>query len=129
MRQRGRQSATNVIPLTTARQRVDTPDDLTTTERKLFNKLTATCPHLVASDFALLTTFVQATLLVRKHRQPRTNDEAKLLHTACKIQMQLANKLRLAPQGRITPRTAARMAASAVPQSVYDLPNFGLDDD
>jgi len=126
MRQRGRlSSSNNVVPLATTRQRVPPPDDLSATERKLFNKLTATCPHLVDSDFALLQSFVQATLLVRKHRHPNTNDEAKLLHTACKIQVQLATKLRLAPQTRIGPKTTARRAASAGPTSAYDL----LDDD
>jgi hypothetical protein len=124
MQQRGRVSANraNVIPLTSGRGRVQAPSGLTATERQLYDELVASthATHFVASDFPLLTSYVQATLLARRYRHAKTVEQAKIFQAAVRVQGTLATRLRLTPYSRMTTRTAGRKAASYAPPSAYD---------
>ena len=122
MLKRGRISSAelSVVPIAAARERVQRPADLTKKERQLFDNLVATCSHFKQSDFPLLISFVQASLLAQQHRNPKSTDEARIWHTAIKAQSLLATKLRLAPNTRLDRKTATRKAAAPRP-SAYDL--------
>ena len=119
---RGRISANelNVIPISAPRERVRSPSNLSTKERQLFDKLLETCGHFQPSDFPLLVSFVQASLLAQQHRNPRTSEQAKIWSTAVRVQSALATKLRLAPNTRLDPKATTRRAAAYQP-SAYDL--------
>ena len=101
-----------MVPIAAARERVQRPADLTKNERQLFDNLVATCSHFKQSDFPLLISFVQASLLAQQHRNPKSADEARIWHTAIKAQSLLATKLRLAPNTRLDRKTAIRKAAA-----------------
>jgi hypothetical protein len=118
---RGRISAAelSVIPIAPARERVRSPSNLSAKERQLFDKLLETCGHFQPSDFPLLISFVQASLLAQQHRNPKSADEARIWHTAIKAQGTLATKLRLCPNTRIDRKTATRKAAAYRP-SFYE---------
>ena len=105
MRQRGRKSATNVIQLGAARQRVFPPDYLTATERDLFNKVVTSChpDHFVPSDFPIIVSYVDALLLARQYRK-----DTKRWQAVVRVQAMLARALRLTPRTRLGPRAARR---------------------
>ena len=116
MRQRGRKSvAANVVALdvTGSPPRLTAPPGLSKAEQATFNELIANCDprHFVKSDLPLLVSFVQITVMAR-----RTAKRPGLLaafERAVKLQATLATRLRLAPQARLTCRTAGRYADTA----------------
>ena len=84
------------------------PDDLTAAERKLFNEITTAVDprHFVPSDMPLLVNFVRATALA--DRTANRPEQLEVWEKAVRLQAMLATRLRLAPQSRMSPRTAAR---------------------
>jgi hypothetical protein len=114
MRQRGRKSAASIIPLslTGTQPRITVPPGLTTAERNLFTEIVNTAPpkHFVKSDVLLITSLVQATLLVRRAAAGMIEDEDQVavFEKAVKLQGMLATRLRLAPQSRMNSRQTAR---------------------
>jgi hypothetical protein len=95
------------------------PANLTATERHLFNKVVTSChpDHFVQSDWPLIVSYVQATLIARRYAKGRLKD-AKHWSTAIRVQTMLARVLRLAPHSRSGLKAVARRAPNV---SVYDL--------
>ena len=123
--QRGRKSSAelSVIPLADHREWLPPPADLTPSEQSLWHDLITSCPNgqFVRSDFPLLTSYVQATLLARSFAKARTLTaaDAQVLKAAMQMQAAMAAKLRLTPNSRIGPKLAGRKAAAHRP-SFYE---------
>jgi hypothetical protein len=123
--QRGRKSSAelSVIPVAANREWLPPPADLTPSEQSLWRNLVASCPNgqFVQSDFPLLTSYVQATLLARSFAKTRTLTaaDAQVLKAAMQMQAAMAAKLRLTPNSRIGPKLAGRKAAAHRP-SFYE---------
>jgi hypothetical protein len=138
MGQRGRKSAAaNAVPpiVDGTLDRLQSPEHLSAREARLFNEVvTLASPNQFApSDVCLIATFAQVTALIedaaKAAAQATDSDRQakyKTLAELAKTQSVLATKLRLAPQSRISPATAARQAAGYRP-SAYDVMRNGGD--
>jgi phage terminase small subunit len=97
------------------RPRIETPSHLKGAERELFTEIVALCEpeHFVASDWYLVRSFCQATLLAARAFEQIEDDpnQSAVWERAVKTQAALAAKLRLAPSGRVDPLTLARRYA------------------
>lgn len=130
MRQRGRQSGNQltVIPLPSAYDRLQPPNDANDVESDLFAKIVASVPrgHFVQADDELILSYVQATLAARRYQKALSDDPntMRLFAMACRTQGQLAARLRLAPVTRTTAKTVGRKQTAARP-SFYET----MDDD
>jgi phage terminase small subunit len=118
----GRKSAAQLAapPINGGQPRLEPPEFLSETERKLFVELIEACApeHFVRSDLPLLTAFVQAIELSRSAIR-RVGDDPTALQTwerAVKVVATLATRLRLSPQSRSEPRSVARHLPSALPR-------------
>jgi hypothetical protein len=116
----GRKSAAqlSVPPLEGGQPRLQPPEFLSVTERKLFVELSEACSpgHFVRSDLPLFVAFVQAVELSRSAIRRAGEDPAALAQwdRATKMIGMLATRLRLSPQSRSEPRTVARHLPSAL---------------
>lgn len=118
MLQRGRKS-TDQLALRVvdgSRPQLQPPASLSKAERAMFLDLAATAHHLGPSDTQMLASPVQAITLVRKTARDARRIEA--WDRAVRAQAMLSTKLRLTPQARTMPRTAARRQQG--PLSYYD---------
>jgi hypothetical protein len=127
VKQRGRKSPNDpvVIPIGHGRKRLEPPPDLTAAEASLFREVVASCSidHFVQSDVAIVISYVQATLFVRRAAKALASD-AGLVATwerAIRTQTLLARACRLTPQSRSDPKTVARRQAAHRQPSAYDL--------
>src|SRR5262245_39841823 len=126
MRTRGRISASEltVIPVQPGKYHIRPPDNLDSTELRLFNQTVASMPanHFSAGDADLLVTYVRAVLHVRQYEKELAADKTLIKHwtQATRVQAQLASRLRLCPQARTTAKTAGRTHANQPPMSYYD---------
>jgi hypothetical protein len=127
--QRGRKSANNLalFPGATLADRIAAPNNLSATERLTFDQVVANAPrnHFTKNDAPLLAAYVQALTLTQHYAKKARTDHtfSKPHNQAAKTVAMLAMKLRLAPQSRVTVRTAGRMAAKAkqMQLSAYEL--------
>jgi hypothetical protein len=85
----------------------------------LFNKVVTSChpDHFVQSDWPLIVSYVQATLIARRYAKGKLKDP-KHWSAAIRVQTMLARSLRLAPHSRSGPKAVAHRAPNF---SVYDL--------
>jgi phage terminase small subunit len=122
---RGRQSIAelSVVPIESARKRVEPPSDLDPKTEKLFRELVEAChvDHFVKSDIPLIVSYASATLMSHrlfKAAQKNGNEDAiKAWERVCRTQTMLARALRLAPQSRDNPKTVARRFRDNVPSA------------
>ena len=119
MRQRGRRSSASLAILPNVDDmpsRLTVPSHLSDNERRLFAELVRSCAanHFVKSDTVLLTSFVQATLMVRRAAVGMVGDlsQVGIFEKGVKLQAVLATRLRLSPQSRTDPKTTGRQAAA-----------------
>jgi hypothetical protein len=102
------------------------PSSLTTAERALFTEIVSSCDprHFVRSDLPLLTSFVQATLLVRNAAPKAAKGDLNAIaawEKAVKIQALLCTRLRLAPQSRVGLHKTLGRSAAKVSETYYDV--------
>ena len=129
MRQRGRKSSSFVaLRVDGSPPPLQPPAYLNEEERALFAELIAACDTraFVPSDTPLLVSFVQATLVARS--TAHDPDKAQLWERSVKLQATLATRLRLAPQARTDPKTAARQQEYRGPRPWEIRPGEGGDD-
>jgi hypothetical protein len=112
---RGRVSAADlsIVHIDTART-LDPPADLKAKEAEIFREVVASCSprHFCQSDIPMLVSFATATALARHYAGliGEQADAFKNWEAACRMQTSLATKLRLTPQTRYRPTTAATIS-------------------
>jgi phage terminase small subunit len=129
---RGRRSvAALTAPCVDGRpNRLKPPAHLGAAERRAFTELVASCDpsHFKPSDIALLCRYVEADVLAERaaHELRRgvvvdgkVNPWLVVQEKSVRALVALSMRLRLAPQSRLDPKTAARRGGAA--PSAYDL--------
>jgi hypothetical protein len=113
MGKRGRRSA-NLLSINVEAKPppLASPSCLNDEERDLFKELVAACDtrNLAKSDLPLLVAYVQASLISQSAARAAARDPTRIVawEKACRMQVMLATKLRLAPQSRSDPKTVGR---------------------
>jgi hypothetical protein len=125
MLQRGRKSASSfVLPAVDGRpERLEPPATLSEDERNIFEQLVASVDrrHFRPSDLPLVVAYVQAIFFEREAARQMKANPAEGKHVTAwekstKVLVALSARLRLCPQSRQHPRSAARAPAYSGPR-------------
>lgn len=129
MKQRGRKSADSMgLRVNGSRARLQPPAYLTKEQRELFNNIVESCrpDHFVPSDQVLLSAYIQSAF-INQDAGRRMVTEPKMIRvfeSSAKTMAMLSMRLRLAPQSRTQPKTAARNVGMGRPRT-----NFLMNED
>ena len=124
MAKRSRQDF-EVVQLGEVRPKIEAPPSLSASEKQLFERIVAQASpqHFVMNDIPLLASFVGACSLVEHAHAAamRSPDHLKDWERACKTMIALSRQLRLAPIGRVDPKSLTRQLTGRSYASFPDL--------